>query len=115
MINGNDRLDRIERILEEVAKKQDQAADGLKQTADGLKQTADALKRTADSLTQVDKTLQDMAARQQYHDEAFERHDSEMKVIREAIAMDAENIRALARIADAHNRRLEDLEGGPAN
>ena len=55
-----------------------------------------------------------MAARQQYHDEAFERHDSEMKVIREAIAADAENIRALVRIAEYHGQRLEDLEGGSA-
>jgi hypothetical protein len=77
MTNGNDRLERIEAILEQVA-----------------------------------HSLQDMAARQQYHDEAFERHDAEMKLIREAIAADGENIQALARIAELHNRRLEDLEGG---
>jgi len=77
MTNGSERLDRIERILEEVAKSQ-----------------------------------HEMAARQQYHDEAFERHDSEMRVIREAIAADAENIRALARIAEIHHQRLEHLEGG---
>ena len=65
MTNGNDRLDHIERILEEVAKYQ-----------------------------------REMASRQQYHDEAFERHDAEMKVIREAIAADAENIRALLHIAE---------------
>ena len=70
--DGSERLDRIERILEQVAKSQ-----------------------------------HEMAARQQYHDEAFERHDSEMKVIREAIAADAENIRALARIAELHHQRLE--------
>lgn len=29
-----------------------------------------------------------------------------------AVAQDAENIRALARIAEAHERRLTDLEGG---
>ncbi len=75
--DGSERLDRIERILEQVAKSQ-----------------------------------HEMAARQQYHDEAFERHDSEMKVIREAIAADAENIRALARIAELHHQRLEHLEGG---
>ena len=44
--------------------------------------------------------------------DAFERHDAEMKVIREAIAADAENIRALARIAELHHQRLEHLEGG---
>ena len=77
MTNGSERLDRIERILEEVAKRQEE-----------------------------------MAARLQYHDEAFERHDAEMKVIREAIAADAENILALARIAEHRNRRPEDLEGG---
>jgi hypothetical protein len=64
MTNGSERLDRIERILEEVAKSQ-----------------------------------REMAARQQYHDEAFERHGAGMKRILEAIAVDAENIRALARIA----------------
>jgi len=86
MTNGSDRLDRIERILEEV----------------GL------------SLKQVARRQEEMAARQQYHDDAFERHDAEMTLIREAIAADGENIRALARIAEHHNRRLEDLEGGAA-
>jgi hypothetical protein len=75
MTNGNDRLDRIERILEEVAKYQ-----------------------------------REMAARQQYHDEAFDRHDAEMKAIREAIAVDAENIRGLVRIAELHHQRLEGEE-----
>lgn len=77
MTDGSDRLDRIERILEQVAKSQ-----------------------------------HEMAARQQYHDEAFERHDAEMKVIREAIAADGENIRALARIAELHHQRLQHLEDG---
>ena len=83
MTNGNERLDRVECILEQVAK----------------------------DLEQVTKGQNEMAARQQYHDEAFERHDAEMKVIREAIAADAENIRALARIAELHQQRLDRLEG----
>jgi hypothetical protein len=91
MTNGNDRLDHIERILEQVAKSQEQLAK---------------------SQEQVGKRLQEMAARQQYHDEAFERHDAEMKLIREAIAADAENIRALVRVAELHHHRLEHLEGG---
>ena len=77
MTNGNQRLDRIERILELVAKRQDE-----------------------------------MAARQQYHDEAFERQDAGIKALKEAIAMDAENIRTLARIAELHHERLDRLEGG---
>jgi len=84
MTNGNDRLERIEAILEQVAH----------------------------SLQDVAACQQDMTARQQYHDEAFERHDAEMKLIREAIAADGENIQALARIAELHNRPLEDPEGG---
>ena len=85
MTNGSgERLDRIERILEEVAESQ----------------------------RGLTKSQQEMAARQQYHDEAFERHDAEMKVIREAIAADAENIRALVRISEIHHQRLERLEGG---
>jgi peptidoglycan hydrolase CwlO-like protein len=86
MTNGNERIERIERVLEQVT----------------------------DTLQRVTKSIEEVAVRQQYHDEAFERHDAEMKSIREAIAMDAENIRALARIAELHNRRLDDLEGGEA-
>jgi len=41
----------------------------------------------------------------------MKQHDAEMKVIREAIAADAENIRALVRIAELHHQRLERLEG----
>ncbi len=72
-----------------------------------------------DRLDRVDRILQDLATRQQYHDEAFERHDAEMKEIRSevkalthAISIDAENIRALARIAELHQQRFEHLEGG---
>ena len=86
MTNEMERLDRIERILDRAAKGQEQ----------------------------VSNILQEVAARQQYHDEAFERQDAELKLLREAIAADAENIRALARIAELHHRRLQDLEGGEA-
>ncbi len=82
MNNGDDRLARVEKILEQTAKRQDE-----------------------------------MAARQQYHDEAFERHDAEKRRTQEqidkltqAISLDAENIRALARIAELHHQRLERLE-----
>jgi len=64
-------------------------------------------------LDRIERILEEMAVRQQYHDEAFERHDAEMKVITAAIAADAENIRALARIAEIHHQRLQHLEGGP--
>jgi len=84
MTNGNDRLDRIEDILELVGARLDQIA----------------------------KRQDEMAARQQYHDEAFERQDAEIKRILEAVAADGENIRALARIAELHHERLDRLEGG---
>ena len=79
MTNGNDRLDRIERILERVAESQEELA----------------------------KSQREMAARQLYHDEAFERHDSEIKRILESIA-------ALVRIADSHHHRLNEIDGGQA-
>ena len=58
---------------------------------------SERLDRIERILEQVAKIHVELAARQQHHDEAFDRRDSEMKVIREAIAADAENIRALAR------------------
>ena len=101
MTNGGERLDRIEHILEQVAgsQKESQA------------QVNESLSRVNESLDRVSKRLEEMAVRQQYHDEAFERFDAGMKMIKEAIAIDAENIRALVRIAELHNRRFEDLEG----
>lgn len=107
MTNGGERLDRIERILEDVAKSQEQVITSQERVITSQDQ---AVK----TLAQVATTLREMAARQHYHDEAFERHDAEMKVIRDAIAADAENIRALVRIAELHHRRLEGLEGGGA-
>ena len=99
MTNGSgERLDRIERILEEVAESQR-----------GLTKSQQELTKSQQELA---KRQQEMAARQQYHDEAFERHDAEMKVILEAIAADAENIRALVRISEIHHQRLQRLEGG---
>ena len=99
MTNGSgERLDRIERILEEVAESQR-----------GLTKSQQELAKSQQELA---KRQQEMAARQQYHDEAFERHDAEMKVILEAIAADAENIRALVRISEIHHQRLQRLEGG---
>jgi len=46
-----------------------------------------------------------MAARQQYHDEAHERHDTEIKRILEAIYIDAENIRDLRDYGKTRNPR----------
>lgn len=88
MTNGGDRLDRIERLLE------------------------DSAKQHAESMARVDARLEYMAARQQYHDEAFERSDTMMKRIEAAQEKDGERIRALVRIAELHHRRLEGLEGG---
>jgi len=94
MAQGNDRLDRIERILEE------------------------STVQHAASMARIDQRLEYMAARQQYHDEAFERFDADMKLVKEAQERhraaqerDSENIRALIRIAEMHNRRLENLGG----
>jgi len=122
MTNGSDRLDRVERILEQVGKSLDQLAKSQEQLGRSQEQLGKSQEQLGKSQAQlgknyeqVEKALKEMAARQQYHDEAFERHDAEMKVIREAIAADAENIRALVRIAELHHRRLEGLEGGEAS
>jgi hypothetical protein len=40
-----------------------------------------------------------------------ELHQKEMETLRENLQVDSENIRALARIAEIHERRLSDIEG----
>ncbi len=59
MTNGNERFEQIGKILEQVAS----------------------------SLRDVAAKQQEMVARQQYHDEAFERQDADMKGIKEAILL----------------------------
>ncbi len=73
----------------------------------------------SDRLDRVERILEEMAARQQYHDEAFERFDAESKEFHarmtrlEAIVTnDTQNIQALLRIAEMHDRRLNNFEGG---
>ncbi len=70
------------------------------------------------NLAEVGVILREMAVRQQYHDEAFERFDSEMKEFRTemkelkaVVANDTENIHALLRISEMHDRRLNHLGG----
>jgi len=111
MTNGNERLDRIESILEQVARSQGELT---KSQAQFQEQAAKRDEQVSKRLDQVSKRLDEMAARQQYHDEAFERHDAQMKVILEAIAADGEHIRTLARKEELHYRRLKGLEGGEA-
>ena len=43
----------------------------------------------------------------------MEQNDATIKQILQAIAQDAENIRALARIAEAHEHRIDRIEGNP--
>lgn len=64
-----------------------------------------------DRLDRVERILEEMAVRQRYHDEAHERHDAAIKTLIEAVRADGDNIRALARIAEAHQRRLDDSDG----
>lgn len=97
MTNGEDRLDRVERILEETALRQQQLSE-----------------EWCRQLRAVNSVLEEMAARQRYHDEAHDRHDAAIKTIIEAARADGENIRALARIAEADERRLDDSDGSGA-
>ena len=83
------RFDRIEGILERMAVREEQMT----------------VRHEQMTLHQ-----EQMAAHQQYHDEAFERHDAQIKDLIVAVAADGEKIRALVRVAEAHQRRLEDLE-----
>lgn len=115
MNNGNDRLDRAEQILNGVLESLDrikESQDRLNESLDRLKEANEAeSRRFNESMKTIDKRLDYMAARQQYHDEAFERADAELKTLREMVMVDAQNIRALARIAERHQQRLDDIQG----
>ncbi len=119
MTNGEDRLDRVERILEETARRQQQRDEEWsrrqqQRDEEWSRRQQQLGEEWSQQIQRVNKILEEMAARQRYHDEAHERHDAAIKTLIEAVRADGENIRALARIAEAHQRRLDDLDGGAA-
>ena len=62
----------------------------------------------------VDERIEALVAR---HEALTARHEAltmHVEIITRDIERDAENIRALARIAELHERRLTDIEGGPS-
>ena len=108
MTNGSgDRLTQIEGVLASLATRQEEFE------AQAAKRREAFEAHMEDHYQRMAKVQSEMAARQQYHDEALEHHDAEMKRILEAIDADGEHIRALVRIAELHSRRLEDLEDRP--
>jgi len=74
----------------------------------------DRLTERHEALTQSVELLlietREMRARQEA---AQEKTDDQIRKITTAIELDAENIRALVRIAESHERRLSDIEGEP--
>ena len=100
--NGESRLDRIERLLEM------QARDHAKTMADHAKTMADHAERMKD----LDARMEILHVNiESLHANLNELYANTMKHS-EQLARDGEHIRPLARIAEAHERRLEDLEGG---
>ena len=62
----------------------------------------------------VDERIEALVAR---HEALTARHEAltmHVEIITRDIERDAENIRALARIAELDERRLTDIEGGPS-
>ena len=111
MTNGSERLDQIEGFLADMAKSQAEMGANLGRLGNRQELVEKNLAEVSIRLVDVANRLQEMAVRQQYHDEAFERRDAEMKAIKEASAADTERVRALVRVAELHQRKLEDLEG----
>ena len=104
------RFDRIEGILERMAVGHEQLIARQEQMTARQEQMTTRQEQMTASQQQITASQQQMTARQQYHDEAFERHDAQIKDLIAAVIADGENIRALARVAEAHQRRIEDLE-----
>jgi len=79
---------------------------------------AESAKRHAEAGRETDRRLAEMAARQQYHDEALERMDDAVKQVTAAVSnLEAHMAKLtvtmdrLANIVIRHEERLDDLEG----
>ncbi len=95
--NGSSRLDRIERIIENLSIK----IDNLTVNIENLSVNIESLHS---SVSELYGTAQE-------HGRAIDRHDEVLDKLLAETRQDAENIRALARIAEIHERRLSGLEG----
>src|SRR6266542_806160 len=95
--NGSSRLDRIERIIENLSIK----IDNLTVNIENLSVNIESLHS---SVSELYGTAQE-------HGRAIDRHDEVLDRLLAETRQDAENIRALARIAEIHERRLSGLEG----
>lgn len=111
--NGNEsRLDRVERILSELTGKMEMLhvnIESLHSSASELHASAQAQEASVKSLEASVKGLEANAKGQA----ATSRwHESAIVALLESSRRDGENIAALARIATAHERRLDDLDAG---
>jgi hypothetical protein len=61
----------------------------------------------------IDERLEAVTMNLELMSHQQEAQDKRIELLITAVEHDAENIRALARIAETHERRLTDLEDGP--
>ena len=100
--NGESRLDRIERLLELQARDHAKSMDDHDKRMKDLDARMEVLHVNIESLH---------ASASELH-ASSQRHEAAIAALLEAAKRDGENIAALARIAESHERRLDDLEGG---
>lgn len=104
MTNGNERLERIERILERASERQDR-------TDEHLNRTNEHLNRTSERLDRLTERHEALAESVQLHDAAITRLEEAQRKNEILAGQTLEMINSLARIAQAHERRLDQLEG----
>jgi DNA repair ATPase RecN len=105
--DSNNRLDRIEQLLDQLAVR----LDTVGQRLDTVSQRLDTVGQRLDT---VGQRLDEMVVRQQYHDEALERHDIKSGQILEMVMANRDAVHDLLEVAISHQRRLSDLENDQA-
>src|SRR6476619_8463497 len=94
------RLDRIERTLEETSREWD-------------RRNREAIDRHREAMAELEVqrvNIESLHAGASELNASGQRHEREIELLLAASRQDGENIRALARLAEAHQRRIEDLE-----
>jgi len=69
------------------------------------------IERLTDRHEALTQSVELLHAESVEHTKQIERQTKEIELLLATVRQDAENIRALARIADMHDRRLTNLEG----
>ena len=106
--NGESRLDRIERLLEEMSERGRESQEAFRESQEAFRENQEMFRENQEvfrvNIESLHASLGELHELAQANERAIAAHSEQLR-------LDAEHIRALVRIAEIHERRISGLEG----